>query len=222
MPYLSSLLRTILLFSLILCLSNKLFAQSNFYKFNIGGGFGATWVFADTKKTSIDFASYGSIDYYLTRYMTLGFETQRGKLSGGEYLSEFHNSYSTVTMNGKIHAGEFLSRRDLNNVFLNSIRGVYVSAGVGLIKNNVNVVNRNIKNVNRDVIFPLSAGTNFYFLNNWGYSRVILNINIQAVASLEDGMDGDLSPYSNFNDIYNFLSIGLKYNFGPMGLDKRR
>ncbi|MES2417779.1 MAG: outer membrane beta-barrel protein [Bacteroidota bacterium] len=224
MSRLSSCLKTFLFTLLISCLADGLFAQSNFYKFSAGGGYGITLTFADAKKTSLSMAGYGNLDYYLTPYLTLGFEVQKGKLKGGEErdLTKFKNNYFTTAMNTKIHAGEFMTRQDLNNVFLNSIRGLYVGVGVGLIKSNVTNRRENSGGINKDVIFPFSAGINFYFQNHWDYSRFILNLSVQSTTSLEDGMDGDLNPFSNFNDIYSFFSIGFKYNFGPMGLDRKR
>ncbi|MCY1515127.1 hypothetical protein D9M68_497030 [compost metagenome] len=125
-------------------------------------------------------------------------------------------------MNGKLYLGEFLSQKDLSNFILNTIKGIYGGAGIGIIRNKVDIVNQHKKSFSRDVIFPFTGGINFYFKNHWGHSRVILNFSFQTVPSLEDGMDGDLSPYSNFNDIYNYFSTGIKYNFGPMGLYRKR
>ncbi len=222
MPYLRPILKSTL-FLLFICLSSGLFAQSNFYKFSIGSGFGITNAYADTRKTIISYAGSATLDYYLTPYMTLGTEWQKGKLQGGESNTKYLNNYSTMTFNAKIHAGEFLSAKDLNNPFFKSIRGLYVGAGVGIIKNKVDVPERNVYGrKSKEVIFPFNAGINFYFHNHWGYSRFILNLNVQGTTSLEDGMDDDLNPYSNFNDIYNFFSLGIKYNFGPLGLDRKR
>ncbi|SFH13656.1 outer membrane beta-barrel protein [Pedobacter insulae] len=222
MPHLTLRLK-ITLFLLFFCVNNGLFAQSNFYKFSIGTGFGLTNTYADTKKTLISYAANASLDYYLTPFTTLGAEVQKGKLEGGENNTRYLNRYNTMTFNTKVYAGEFMSARDLNHPFFKSIRGLYTGAGVGIIKNNVDVAERNIyKSKSKEVIFPFNAGINFYFLNHWGYSRFILNLNIQATISLEDGIDDDLNPYSNFNDIYNFFSVGIKYNFGPLGLDRKR
>jgi len=222
MPHLRPSLK-IILFLLFICLQNGLFAQSNFYKFSIGSGFGLTHTYADTRKTIISYAAYASLDYHLTPYITLGAEQQKGKLEGGENKTRYLNNYSTLTFNVKAHAGEFMSARDLNNSFLRRIRGLYAGTGVGVIKNKVDVIERNIhKNKTKEVIFPFNAGINFYFHNRWDYSRFVLNLNIQVTTSLEDGMDDDLNPYSNFNDIYNFFSVGVKYNFGPLGLDRKR
>lgn len=222
MPYLRSFLKsTVFLF--FLCLNSGSFAQSNFYKFTVGAGYGLTVTFPDTK-TLYGLAGYASLDYNLTPFLTLGTEIQKGKLTGGDKSINygFTNFYSSMTFNGKIHAGEFMSSRDLNNVLLNTFRGIYIGGGVGVIKNNVYLFETKSHGITRDIVFPLDIGVNFYFRNRWGYSRIILNLNLQTTAFLEDNMDGNLNPNSNFNDIYNFYTIGVKYNFGPFGLDRKR
>lgn len=204
------------------------FAQTNFYKFSVGGGFGSTIVFSDAAKNSFALAGNGNIDYYLTPFVSLGLEAQRGNLKGGEMApigndpNKFKNTYLTMALNGKIYAGEFLSRKDLNHALLKNLRGLYVGTGVGFIKNSVKNYDKGITSVNKDVIFPFSAGINFYFLDKWGYNNFALNINTQSTFSLEDGMDGDLNTSSNFNDIYSYFSVGFKFYLGPKGLDRKR
>ncbi|MNL25237.1 hypothetical protein D3C87_1467120 [compost metagenome] len=55
-----------------------------------------------------------------------------------------------------------------------------------------------------------------------GYYRYGLNLNYQSNITLGEGLDGyNNSPLkfkSGNPDIYSYVSIGLKYYFGPMGL----
>lgn len=211
-----------LFFIIFLWLSTPSFAQSNFYKFTVGGGYGLTLTYPDTK-TVLSLSGYGSLDYNLTPFSTLGLEIQKGKLSGGDKTYGFVNNYTTITLNGKVHVGEFMGRKDFNNFLLNSLRGIYIGAGIGVISNKGNQYNNGIVPIdNKDIVFPFNLGSNFYFANHWGYSRFILNFNLQSSYFLEDGLDGDLNFNSNFNDIYNYFSVGVKYNFGPIGLYQKR
>ncbi len=213
---------TAIIFFIFLCFSIKSVAQSNFYKFTAGGGYGLTLTYPDTK-TLISLSGYGTIDYNLTPFSTLGTEVQKGKLSGGDKIYGFINKYTTVTLNGKVHFGEFMRKKDFNNVLLNSLRGIYVGAGIGIISNKGEQYNNGTQPIdNKDIVFPFNFGSDFYFSNHWGYSRFILNFNLQSSYFLEDGIDGDLNFNSNFNDIYNYFSVGVKYNFGPLGLYQKR
>lgn len=178
--------------------------------------------YPDTK-SQIDLAAYASLDFNFTPYMSLGLEVQRGNLRGGEPSYGFINNYTTIVANGKLQLGEFLDSRAMNNGFLYAARGFYLASGVGVIKNNGQMYQPAIEDFrNTDIVFPFSAGINFFFKNHWGYSRFVLNLNLQSSLFLEDKMDGDLNEYSNFNDIYNYFSVGLKYNFGHFGLYRKR
>ncbi len=210
---------------LVFCIfsfTHLLYGQTNFHKYSIGGGFGPTITFADTKETEIGTSAYISADFYFTPYLTFGIESQNGRLAGGGGSFKFENKYLTGTFNARIHAGEFFDDYARKNFLVNLISGAYVGTGVGIIRNNVYIGEERERRINRDVVFPINGGINFYLKNRWGLSRLIINANIQTTISLEDSMDGDLNPYSNFNDMYSFLSVGLKYKFGTLGLTRRR
>ncbi len=207
---------------LFLVLGNNLFAQYNFYKFSTGGGVGTTLTFADTKIMKSALALYGNFDYHLTPYISMGLEAQKGKLTGGENSRKFDNTYTTIAINTKIQLGEFLSRRNLENNFLNALKGLYGGVGIGMMKNNVLIGNADARMPNLDIIFQFSGGLNFYFLDKWGDSRYALNFGVQSTIGLEDGMDGDISPNSNFSDIYSYFSVGVKYSFGSLGLYRKK
>lgn len=222
------------LFALIL-LTVSSFGQTNFYRFSVGGGAGGTVAFADLDDQKISLAGYATVDYHFTPFVTFGVEVQKGQFAGGgyntdSYRREFVNSYLTTIVNLKVQLGEFLTRYDLNNVFLNAIRGGYLGVGFGYLKNDVSArrswggVAFPGEDKSTDALIPFNAGINFYFPNEWGYNRFAVNLNLQYALTSGEGLDGYgvKNKDSQHNDLYWFASAGIKYHLGPMGLDRRR
>ncbi|MEE1946313.1 outer membrane beta-barrel protein [Pedobacter sp. KR3-3] len=222
--------RTTLLFS-FLFLSLATFAQTNFFRLSVGGGAGTTLAYADLKKKTYAFAGYGVIDYYTTPYVSFGLEIQKGELAGGDVQydinhRQFINSYLSGSLNLKVQLGEFLTGYDRRNIFLNSIRGLYLGAGIGGIRNKLSNVRYYGDDVfpgedqSTEMIVPVNLGINFYIPDQWDRDRLVINFNLQSTMAMGEGMDGYSS--SNKNDIYTYFSVGVRYNFGILGLDRRR
>lgn len=222
--------KTALLF-LSLFLGLATFAQTNFFRLSVGGGAGATLAYADLKKKTYAFAGYGTVDYHTTPYVSFGLEVQKGELAGGdvqydEYHRQFINSYLSGSLNLKVQLGEFLTGYNRRNIFLNSIRGLYLGVGIGGIKNklsNVRYYGDDIfpgEDNSTEVIVPINLGINFYIPDQWDRDRLAINFNLQSTMALGEGMDGYSS--GSKNDIYAYFSVGLRYHFGILGLDRRR
>ena len=219
----------------LLAITYGSFAQSNFYRFSVGGGVGAVVAFADLDDQKLTIAGYGNVDYHFTPFITLGIEAQKGQVAAGGYYSdtygrEFVNSYLATSLNFKVQLGEFLSRYDLSNTFLNTIKGGYLGVGFGLIKNDV-AARRSFggldfpgKDKSTESIIPFNAGINFYIPNEWGYKRFAINLNLRYTLTTGEGLDGYgiKGITSQHNDVYMFGSAGIKYLFGTLGLDRRR
>jgi len=208
------------------------FAQTNFYKLGIGAGAGGTLAFADLEKKTIAFAAYTTIDYYITPYLSLGLEGQKGELAGGDILfdannRQFINSYITGTINLKLSVGEFIPDYQRKIPFYNFLSGVYGGVGLGVIKNKISNVRYYGENyypgedTSTEEIIPLNLGFNVNFSDQWGYNRYGINVNLQTTFDFGEGLDG-YTPTKGKSDIYSFFSVGLKYRFGFMGIDKRR
>lgn len=228
-------MKTILALLLPVILYVNAAAQSNFYKLGLGGGVGLTQSFADLNKHDFGLSGYGTLDYYLTPFISLGMEGQFGEINGGDVykdpnMRQFINTYKAVNLNGKLALGALIDYK--HSDFANVIKGLYVGAGVGAIMNKMKFVVREKpdgsgyifpgKDKSTDLLVPLNLGINFNFADRSGYYRYGLNVNYQSNITLGEGLDGyDDSPIrfkSGNPDIYNYFSIGLKYYFGPMGL----
>lgn len=230
-PILTSLL------ALLFCLNVA--AQSNFYKMTVGAGAGVTQSFADLAKHDFGLAGYGTFDYNFTPFISFGAEGQMGEINGGDVNTDpnnrqFINRYKAFSLNGKLSLGALINYE--RNGFSNVIKGLYLGAGAGLILNEMRFVMREKlndpsgyefpgKDSSKDLMIPLNLGINFNFLNHDGYYRYGININFQSNITLGEGLDGyDDSP-AKFNsgrpDVYNYLSLGLRYHFGSLGLSTK-
>lgn len=213
-------------------------AQSNFYKLSIGGGAGITQSFTEVKKHDFGIAGYGTLEYLFTPFLSLGLEAQMGQINGGDYQTDpgnkqFSNSYKAVSANGKIYLGGIIDN-DYSS-FYNTIKGLYIGGGIGKMKNDVTYVTiYDTENTayfvqktkaTSSIFFPVNLGMNFYFANAAGFYRYAVNVNYQANILLNEYMDGYDDSSITFKggnpDIYTFFSVGLRYNFGPMGLSKK-
>lgn len=223
--------------SLLLCLNAS--AQSNFYKIALGAGAGITKSYTDVAKHDYGLSGYGTFDYFFTPFISLGLEGQMGEINGGDVFTDPHNRqfinrYKAVTLNGKLYLGALMDYR--RNTFANTIKGLYVGTGAGLVMNKMRYIVRTKpddesgyvfpgKDSSKDLLVPLNIGITFNFMNRDGYYRYGLNFNYQTNITLGEGLDGyDDSPVRFKNgspDIYTYFSVGLKYHFGQIGLSTK-
>lgn len=226
--------------ALLFCM-NVVHGQSNFYKLSLGAGYGATQSFTDLRKHGFDYAGYGTADFFFTPFISIGGEFQMGQIRGGDIKTdpnerEFVNKYKAATINGKLYLGALVNYKQ--SKFINAVKWFYAGAGAGLVHNNVDRVVVKPSTVNSgnpyefpgkaastDLLIPLNVGVNFYFPDYGGRPRFGINVNYQTNITLGEGLDGyDDSPikFSNGNpDIYTYVSVGLRYNFGFIGMSAR-
>lgn len=224
--------------TLLIILTVKVtFGQVNFYKIVIGGGLGGTTSYADVRESSTSYAGYGELGYNFSPYLTATFEAQMGKVKGGDIVTNLHNrqftnEFKSFSVNGKVALGQFVDYS--RNNFLSVIKGVYLGAGVGMIYNNLTYIVRYKpvtnyyfpgKDKSSNIVVPVNLGMNFFFKDGNDNLRYIFNVNYQGNFTFGEGLDGYDDPESVFKnnspDFYTLFSVGLKYNFGPVGLSKR-
>ena len=226
----------IILTSIFLACSFYVTAQSSFHKISFGAGAGITRSYADLPEKNNAAAVYGTVDYQFTPFISLGLEVQQGQIKGGQnevdpYGRRFKNDYRAITLNGKLALGSIVDYK--NNPLFNHIKGLYVGTGFGFIQNRVNELLRGIENApeqvyipyNKEPVIPLNIGMNYFFPDRYGQYRLVANINVQSNITIGEGMDGyDITTVTFRNgkpDIYSFFSLGIKYNFGPLGLSQK-
>lgn len=231
-------MKRVSLLTLLLAITLSAAAQSNFYKFSIGGGAGITQSFTEVQKHDFGLAGYGTIDYLLTPFISIGLEGQKGQVNSGDYRTDPKNrqsvnSYTAISVNGKIALGEFVDYR--HGGLSRTLRGLYIGSGMGIIKNSVSAIRwtkdepdaapQPGDNASSEVYFPMNLGINFYFADREDFYRYVLNFNYQANVTLGEGLDGYDDTRTTFKsgkpDIYTLFSVGVKYNFGKMGLSRK-
>ena len=231
-------MKKILLATFFIALSWSASAQSNFYKISVGAGAGVTQSFTEVKPHDFGLGGYGTLDYLLTPFISLGLELQKGEINGGNFRTEpnhrqFVDSYLATSLNGKVSLGAFLS--DGYSSTSDLLKGIYLGSGIGMIKNKPTYstgpdpADTNYALVaeasSRDIFLPLNLGINIFFADHQGFYRYAVNVNYQANVTLGEGLDGyddsQLTFRSGNPDIYTFLSVGIKYNFGKMGLSRK-
>lgn len=215
------------------------FSQYNFHRFSIGLGAGPNRPFSDVYTNRTGPAATLYSDFYLTPFVILGAEGQFGKLTGGNrltdpHLREFENTYKALIFTTKFSLGELLNynRRSI----LNTFKGLYVGSGGGFIFNSMSFVTRIKPDGNNNYTFPgddsgvnlvvpAMAGIGFNIVDDWGETRYILSAGYQMNLTFGEGMDGFNDPpekfENNYNDMYSYATLSLKYCFGRKGVHYR-
>lgn len=227
-------MKTALTSFLALFLCFNVFAQTNFYKLSAGAGLGLTQSFTDVANNDFAPSAYGTLDYFMTPFLSLGGELQYGRIkaSPDRYDRQFVNSYKSASLNGRVYLGALIDYD--RSAFFNAVKWAYVGGGAGIIRNNITKitrVNRSTgnnfpgRNASFELLVPVNAGISYYFPSQSGNRKLAININFQSNFTLGEGLDGYDNSSQTFRegvpDIYNFYTIGVKYHFGVLGLSKK-
>ena len=225
-----------LLTLVLVAISSSVFSQSNFHKLSLGAGGGLTTSYGDLSEHNSGAAIYGTADYLFTPFFSLGLEVQNGTIKGGQfkediYGRQFKNNFRSLSANAKLQLGALVDYK--HSRVLNYAKGLYLGAGVGAIQNRVRELERRIPGApsrvyvpqSKELFIPFNAGYNYYIPNKNGVYRYVLNINYQTNLLIGEGMDGyDSSTISFVNtkpDVFTYLTLGVKYNFGPRGMSEK-
>ncbi|MEN5058441.1 outer membrane beta-barrel protein [Sphingobacterium kitahiroshimense] len=196
---------------------------------SIGAGAGATFSMVDLKNSTSKVAFYGEADYLVNPFISIGIHGEKGGLKGDAEKSTFENSYFAGNVNGKIRLGQFMNQSGSDNgqvkqgnIFSRLVSNVYVGAGAGFIKNNIeyDLATKYVNGINRlggkisseknqmNFIVPLNIGVDIPFVNSLYGPKLAININYQHTITATDNLDGVIN---NKNDQYGLLSLGVKY-----------
>ena len=217
------------------CTIECAFAQIKELKYTAGFSVGSNHSYTDVKKGGWGHTFALDVNYYPLPYLTVGLEGQTGLIQGGNintdlYNRQFTNRYASLTINSKLMVGRFFDVED--SKFLYNIRGLYLGAGAGVIKNHITDIVRYRPSFSNDpgygpfpgkdnsinAVFPFNLGINFYITESGFISNFIINVNAQSNITIGEGLDGYNDPTVKFKnkspDIYNLYSVGVKYIIG--------
>ncbi|WP_069658244.1 hypothetical protein [Arcticibacter eurypsychrophilus] len=206
----------ILFFSFV-SLSSSL-AQNTFRHFSIGIGAGQASTFTDFLHSERRLFGYAEVDYYFSPYLNIGIEVQGGSIAGhgDQIISNFQGDFKSLTIKGKVHAGEFIKKPQRYVVSRESVgdkllKGIYLGSGGGIFTI-MNGTNSSESYNNKELFIPALGGIDMYM---GAESRLLLNLNYQMNFLLGDKIDGSISPGSH-NDLYQTISIGISYTIGGL------
>ena len=197
----------------------------NYSQYDIGVSAGLNQVYGDaetiTSTPSINF----NLTYNVTPYVNFVFETQLGRLSGGDSLKtrsgrEFNNDFAAFIFRGQLQLGELF---DYSKVPLfNAVKNFYVSAGVGYVFNNITAISRHSyivpsynspgMNKSKEPFIPIRVGYEFKLFNSYQQPSVKIEIAYNYNIILGDELDGYKT--GNSNDAYSQISLGVKFALG--------
>jgi hypothetical protein len=197
----------------------------NYSQYDIGTSVGFNQVFGDAKPQKTTASINFNFTFNATPYTNFVLEAQLGRLEGGDSLKtatgrQFTNDFSAYIFRGQLQFGEFLDYD--HSPFLNAVKNLYVSAGVGYVVSNIKQINRNSILVpgtftggldKSNVPFlPLRFGYEFKLFNKYEQPSFKVDIGYDINFIAGDNLDGfDTGMHK---DIYTQFSIGVKFAIG--------
>jgi hypothetical protein len=148
-----------------------------------------------------------------------------GKLAGGDSLRtlsgrQFKNNYTAVSFRTQLQAGELIDYS--NSAVFNAFKNVYVSAGIGVIYNNMDEINRTSlyipdftspgRNNSSEVFIPMKIGYELKIFNSYDEPSVKVDLGYQYNYVLGDQLDGIKA--GTRKDMYMQFVVGFKFAVG--------
>jgi len=196
-----------------------------------GLGVGASYIrgYTDVNIQNNHFAQYVNFTYYLTAYIPLTAEIQKGTLSGGSLTLDpsgrvYNNNYGALIFHGDYQAGQFIDNDDF---FSGLLKNFYLGTGFGLISNN-NAVQRTAptdpnyvfpgQDNSLELMVPIRFGYEIKIMNSFGEPFLRIDLGYVHNVVFGDGLDGYTDPpksfKNNFPDQFRQISFGIKFDFG--------
>jgi len=213
-------------------------AQSdfNFQKYGIGTGVSYIRGYTNLNRQDNHFAENVNFNYYLSPYIPLTFEVQKGTLSGGgltvdldPYGRKYTNNYLAVMIHGDFQLGQVIDVS--GDVSMDILKGIYGGLGVGLISDNCTTQRTNVIAANGPLTYvfpgvdksinlmvPLRFGYEFKITNDADEPFIRIALSYEHNLVFGQGLDGYNDPSSHFkhNNLnqYRQISLGIKFDFG--------
>lgn len=216
------------LLTLIICFSvlvSKAQVGAEFAQFDVGASAGINQFYGDvsTKKSTQGYSF--NIDFNQTPFVNYILEGQFGKLSGGSVSDQLGRQFSTdyqyYAFRLQLQLGEVIDYSE--NDFANSMKNLYVGAGVGIIYGKVTSINRFSKSgfytpgedKSNQTFLPIRVGYEFKIFNQYLQPNIKIDIGYQYNYIFGDEIDGFKSGH--LNDSFSQFNIGVKFSIGVIG-----
>lgn len=163
--------------------------------------------------------------------MPFALEVQKGKLSGGNDLTDpshryFNNDFLSISVHADLQLGEIIEYD--NDFFMERLKGFYMGLGLGATFNNITSVRRYAlddpsyrfpgKDRSLNLLVPIRFGYEFKIYNYDDEPFMSLSIGYVHNLTFSEGMDGYDDPSNHFKnnaqDMFSQVTVGLKFNIG--------
>jgi hypothetical protein len=224
--------RTFLLFVLILSsVIVKAQGDYNFMPYAIGTGVSIIRGYTNVAKQNNTLAANINFTDYVSPYLPITFELQKGRLWGGSVVTdpsgrEYVNNYLALKVHVDLQLGQILDYEygDFND----AIKNIYIGGAIGLVSDNVknqrfdflNPSYGNFPGKDQSInpLISLRAGYEVKFYNEYDEPYIRLDFEYEHNVVFGEGLDGYDDPPSKFknnnSDQYRQISVTLKYDFG--------
>ncbi|RYY34576.1 MAG: hypothetical protein EOP46_12990 [Sphingobacteriaceae bacterium] len=206
----------------------------NYSQVDIGISGNANIVFGDIQKLRVTPSGSVSLNYNPhSPFVNYIAEIQFGRLAGGDSVNtssgrEFKNNYVAYIARAQVQAGEFYDYS--NSQIANFLKNAYLSAGVGLVSNNIVEISRFTaaekgytspgKNRSTEFFIPIRAGYEFKLYNAYEEPFFKIDLAYQWNIMTSDNLDG--FDAGQRNDIWGQVSLGIKFAIGSSTSYRKR
>jgi hypothetical protein len=197
----------------------------NYAQYDAGLGVALNYAYTDAETIKATPALHLNFTYNHTPFLNYIAELQLGRLAGGDSINtlsgrQFRNNYTAATFRAQVQAGELIDYSQ-SRIF-NALKNVYLSGGLGVIYNNMDVINRTSlyipdltstgRNTSTELFIPIKAGYEFKIFNSYDEPSVKIDLGYQYNYMLGDQLDGIKS--GSRKDLYTQFVIGFKFAVG--------
>ncbi len=197
----------------------------NYAQYDLGFAGALNYAYTDAETVKGTPAVHLNFTYNHTPFLNYIAEVQLGRLAGGDSVQtlsgrQFKNNYTAVSFRAQIQAGEFLNYE--GRTIFNALKNIYLSSGVGVMYNNMSVINRTSlyvpdfvstgRNNSSEVFIPVKVGYEFKVFNSYDEPAIKIDLGYQYNYVLGDQLDGIKA--GTRKDVYTQFVVGVKFAIG--------
>jgi hypothetical protein len=205
----------------------------NYAPYDIGTSIGIARVYGDAETVNAMPSINFNFTYNATPFTNFVFEAQLGKLRGGDSVLTksgryFNNDFAAFIFRGQLQFGEFLDYS--NSKLSNALKNLYVSVGMGFVRNNITQISRSSEKVpgfytggddkSKEPFIPLRIGYEFKLYNSYSQPSVKIDLGYGYNYILGDGLDGFTA--GSQKDVYTQVTLGVKFAIGAAATSYRK
>jgi hypothetical protein len=194
----------------------------NYSRFDFGIAGAVNKPFTDEQTNDYSPSGAASITFNQTPFINYVAELQVGQFTGNSNYGaalqrNFRTRFLAPDIRIQLQAGQFVNY--YNSRFLNALKNLYISGGIGLLYGRTNAnsntlygnenVTVNSQSSNYSMFIPARLGYEFKIFNSDSEPFMKVDIAYQFNYMLRDRLDGIKS--GNSNDSFNQLTLGIKF-----------